>query len=154
MQTKTEDGITYEVPDKADEQRVLANAIEDLASRLSGAESIKDSCPVLSELFHEARTTKRSSRDGRFVALLDYDGEWTCRRVTFVQQGTHLRNHGADLVVTQSPYPFMGVAEFAQSKRNAIKEKAQVTRQKAHRIEQKAKEEAYREENWTEEDYR
>ena len=92
-------------------------AIGELKDRLQNADSIAEDVPVLSELFHEARTAgRRQTRGhgGRFVALLDYDGEWTCRHVNYLQGGTHYRGTGADLKLSCRPYPFMEIDMFKE----------------------------------------
>jgi len=91
-------------------------AIDDLKHRLQESDSIADDCPVLSELFHEARTASIGhcrGHGGSFVALLDYDDdEWSCRSVRYLEGGTHYRDTGADLKLSCSPYPFMDTDMF------------------------------------------
>jgi hypothetical protein len=120
----------------AAEYREEADALESLADDLMGAESIAEDVPVLSELFHEARTSRRSGYDGKYVALLDRDGdEWTCRSVAFLESGTHYRDTGADLKVSCSPSAFMSVDRFAESKARSIRRSAESARQNAVSLE-------------------
>ena len=112
----------------------LADALESLASDLRDADSIADDVPVLSELFHEVRTTRRKSRDGRFVALLDYDfdaDEWSCRSVAFLESGTHYRDTGADASVSFSPFAFLPVDQFAEHVASDLERDARAARQNA-----------------------
>jgi len=120
------------------EKREQADQLTELADRLRQAESIAADVPVLSTLFHEARTSRRKSREGRFFALYDYDAEdgWTERQVTFLQQGTHLREHGADLALSQSPQRFMDTKTFKQRQKEAIDRKVQALRQDIGQIEE------------------
>jgi len=129
-----------ELSEKGKKMMAVADAYEELADSLSNAESIADDVPVLSELFHEARTTHKKPRDGRFVALLDYDvdgDEWTCRNVSWLQQGTHYRDTGADAVLGFSPYPFCSTDRFAEEFVNRLRMMARDQRHKAslHRTE-------------------
>lgn len=90
-------------------------AIQELRNRLQNADSIAEDAPVLSELFHEARTAStRQVREygGSFVALLDYDGEWTCRSVRYLEGGKHYRDTGADLKLSCQAYPLMDTDMF------------------------------------------
>jgi len=153
----TDDGIEYEVPERAVENRQLADAVERLADSLDGATSIAEECPVLSELFHTARTSGYKARDGRHVALLDYDreaDEWECRRVTFVRSGAHLRDTGADVKVSHNPFPFLPVSQFARQQRESLRRDARAMRQSAANAEEGARNAAVREATWSEEDYR
>jgi hypothetical protein len=138
--------VDYQTPDRVAEERQLADALDDLAARLDGAESIAEECPVLSELFHEARTSGRNPRDGRFVALFDYDEDdgWTCRSVSFLQSGTHYRDHGADLSLSNKPFAWMPVKTFREAQASEIRRQAQARRQTASGIEAQAEEEARR----------
>jgi len=93
-------------------------AISELKERLQSSDSIAADVSVLSELFHKARTaSRRQSRGhgGRFVALLDYDGEWTCRHVEYLEGGTHFRDTGADLKLSCPPLPFMDTDTFKEN---------------------------------------
>lgn len=119
----------------ADDLRERADALDSLADRLDEAESIAADVPVLSELFHEVRTSGRNPRDGRFVALLDLDGDgWTCRSVAFLQRGTHYRDTGADATLTHSPYPFVTVDQFADLIGHKLRADADIARQRAAEI--------------------
>lgn len=109
----------------------LANELDELANDCLAADSIADDVPVLSELFHTVRTGGRDARDGRYVALFDYDGEWSCRSVSFLQSGTHYRNTGADLELSFKPYPFCSVKMFRESIGNELHRKAMAARQSA-----------------------
>jgi len=83
----------------ADDYHALADAKESLADRLRNADSIAEDVPALADLFHEVRTSSRKARNGRYVALLDYDADeetWTCRSVAHLEQGTHYMDTGAD----------------------------------------------------------
>lgn len=158
-QTATDGGeetVDYDVPEKAVRLRETADAVDRLADRLAGADSIADDCPVLSDLYHEARTSGRDPYEGRFVELLDYDreaDEWTSRGPNWLQSGTHYRDTGADLTLSNKPHPFLDVSTFAQAKRARLNRVAQTMRQNADEAERAAKEKAYREQNWSEEDY-
>lgn len=111
-----------------------ADALERLAARLRDADSIADDVPVLSELYHKVRTSGRSSRDGRFVALLDYEHdtrEWSCRSVAFLEGGTHYRDPAGDVVVAFSPFPFLPVGQFAEHVASDLERDARAARQNA-----------------------
>jgi len=129
-----EEITTAELTEKGQQMMTVADAYEDLADSLRNAESIADDVPVLSELFHKARTTHKNPRDGRFVALLDYDAdadEWTCRNVSWLQQGTHYHDTGADAVLGFSPYPFCSVDRFAEEFADTLRMDAKEQRQNA-----------------------
>jgi hypothetical protein len=127
MQTKT-----------ADDYHELADGMEALATQLTDTNSISDAAPVLTELFHEARTSNRRARDGRYVALFDYDGgEWSCRSVAFLETGTHYRDTNADMTLSFKPWPFLSVDEFTEHIRAEILRQAQATRQTATGIEER-----------------
>lgn len=128
---------------EAEEYKATADAIEQLADSLAGADSIAEDCPVLSELFHAVRTSSRKSRSGRYVALLDLDleaGEWSCRSVAFLESGSHYRDTGADLSIGFKPYPFISVDEFAEHVSESIRRDARAERQTAGDLERSAKE--------------
>jgi len=126
---------------EADEYRSKADALESLADELKGADSIAEDAPVLSELFHEVRTGGRSSHDGKYVALLDRDGDgWECRSVAFLESGTHYRDTGADLKVSCSPTAFMPVDHFAEAKARSIRRSAEAARQNAASLERRERE--------------
>ena len=132
----------------ADDYDKLADAMDSLANSLKDADSIKDDVPVLSELFHKARTSKRDARDGRYVALLDYELEtgWSCRSVAFMQSGSHYRDTGADMALSFKPYPFLSVSEFAKHIRASIQRDARSARQSAGAARQREKDRQRREE--------
>jgi len=112
----------------------LVRAMRQLADDAYTADSIADDAPALSELFHEVRTSRRRSRDGRHVALLDYDhdaGSWSCRSVAFLETGTHYRNTGADLVLSHKPRPLMSVDKFCEYLSADIERSARATEQNA-----------------------
>lgn len=123
--------------DTAADYHELADAMEALANQLRDADSIANDCPVLSELFHTVRTSPYKSRRGSHVALLDYDPDegWSCRSVSFLEQGTHYRDTGADLSVSFQPYPFISVDEFGMHISDTIKRDARATRQTAGNLE-------------------
>ena len=126
--------------DAAEEYREEADALDALAEKLSDADSIAEDCPALSELFHAVRTSNRRARDGRHVALLEYDGdEWTCRTVSFLESGTHYRDTGADLSLSYKPYPLLSVEEFAEQVAASIRRDARAARQSASEVEQSAR---------------
>jgi hypothetical protein len=138
MSTNT-DTTTEETESKYTEtgQRKLAqaDAMDELAGRVRQADSIADEVPELAELFHNARTSSRKSRQGRFIALLDYDfdaEEWSCRNVSFLQQGTHYRDTGAEASVSQKPFPFLSVEEFGRQVAASLERNAKATRQNAY----------------------
>jgi hypothetical protein len=111
-----------------------ADALEKLRLRVDDADSIADDVPVLSSLFHKARTSGRSGRDGRYVAVYDYDAdteEWHCRFVSWLENGMHYRDLDADLVLYQRPAIMMGVDEFRKHKRAEIKRRERSARQNA-----------------------
>jgi hypothetical protein len=121
----------------AAEYREQADALESLADDLKGADSIAEDVPVLSELFHEVRTGGRSSRDGRYVALLDRDGDkWECQSVAFLESGTHYRDTGADAKLSFAPYPFLSVDTFADAIASDLRRSAKSARQNAANVEQ------------------
>lgn len=125
----------------ADDYETLADAIDELANRLRGADSVAQDCPVLSELFHEVRTSRRHSREGKYVALLDYsegDG-WDCRSVSFLASGTYYRDSGAELSVSFKPMTFLSVDEFAQHTAASLKRDARANRQTAGNIRESKK---------------
>ena len=133
------DTTTEETESKYTEagQRKLAkaDAIESLASRVRQADSVAEEVPELAELFHSARTSSRNSRQGRYVALLDYDfeaDEWSCRNVSWLQQGTHYRDTGAEAAVSYSPRPFLSVEEFGRQIAASLNQDADATRQNAY----------------------
>jgi len=123
-----------DLTEKGQQMMAVADGYEDLAKSLRDAESIAKDVPVLSELFHKARTTHKNPRDGRFVALLDYDvdnGEWSCRNVSWLQSGTHYRDTGADAVLSFSPYPFCPVDRFTEEFADTLGMNAKEQRQNA-----------------------
>lgn len=122
----------------ADDYRTLADALEDLAAQLRDADSIADDVPVLSEMYHTIRTSSRNARDGRYVALLDYDpdgGGWSCRSVTWLETGAHYRDPSGDALVSFKPWPFCEVDRFAEAVANGLKRDAKAARQSAGNIE-------------------
>lgn len=124
-----------ELTQKGKEKMNIAEAQENLANRLRNAESIAEDVPELSTLFHKVRTSKRRARDGRFVALMDYDiekGEWSCRNVSFLQQGTHYRDTGADAILPYKPFPLLSVDEFSKMMAANLERKAQAKRENAY----------------------
>lgn len=122
----------------AEEYRATADAIESLAGSLRDADSIAEDVPVLSELYHKVRTSKRRSRDGRYVALLSHeDGEWECSSVAFLETGTHYRDPNADVVVSFKPYAFLGVSEFAEHVAGDLERDARSARQNASVVEER-----------------
>lgn len=123
------------------EYRDEAEALRKLAEDLSSADSIAEDVPVLSELFHEARTSRRKARDGRYVALLDRNGmEWTCRSVSFLERGTHYMDTGADLSISHKPQPFLSADDFAEDKRWGLEMKIEAAEQNAADLERTKKE--------------
>lgn len=110
----------------------IADALDELAERLRGADSISSDVPELSKLYHEVRTSGRNSRDGRFVALLDHDEDgWTCRSIAFLETGTHYRDPNADALVSFSPFPFLSVDEFGEHVASDLERDARAARQNA-----------------------
>jgi hypothetical protein len=131
QETQTETEYT----EKGREMLQTADALEELATELRNADSIADDVPVLSELFHIARTSSRRPREGKYVALLDYDTEtdqWSCRSVSFLQNGTHYRDTGADKKARAKPRPFYSVDEFGQNQAATFENQARRLRQNAH----------------------
>lgn len=131
-QSQTDD---VELTETGAQMMATADALDDLATELRDAESIAEDVPVLSDLFHKARTSKNRSRDGKYVALLDFDhesGDWSCRTVSWLQQGAHYRDTGADTLVSFSPYPFLEVDEFADHVAASLERDAQAARQNAY----------------------
>lgn len=130
----------------AAEYREQADALESLADDLKGADSIAEDVPVLSELFHEVRTGGRSPHDGRYVELLDREGdEWECRSVAFLESGTHYRDTGADAKLAFTSYPFLSVDLFAEKIADDLRRSAKSARQNAASIERREQEMARRE---------
>jgi len=111
----------------------VADALEQLAEQAHDAESVADDVSVLSELFHEARTSNRKSRDGRYVALLNWDADngWSCKSVAFLQRGTHYKNTNADASLSYNPHPFLSVDEFTQQIARTLENDARRARQNA-----------------------
>lgn len=129
--------MTDDMPDAARQKHNEADRIDELADRLLSADSIAEDVPVLSELFHEARTSRRRARDGRYVALLDFDAdadEWTCRSVSFLENGTHYRDTGADASVSFKPSPFLSVSEFGEQVGRSLQRDARAARQTASQL--------------------
>lgn len=129
------------------EKREIADALDSLAADLRGADSIADDAPALSELFHEVRTSRRKTRDGRYVALLDYDrdaGVWSCRSVAFLETGTHYRDTGADAVVSHNPFPLREAERFGEVVANALERDAHAARQSAESIAEQSEREQQR----------
>lgn len=117
----------------------LADAMDSLAADARGADSIASDAPALSELFHKVRTSSRRSRDGRYVALLNYDAEadaWDCSSVAFLETGTHYRNPNADTSISFGPHPFIGVDQFGEVVASDLERNADAARQNAwnHRV--------------------
>ena len=124
--------------DTAEDYRTLADGLEDLADRLYQADSIADDAPPLSELYHEIRTSGRRARDGRYVALLDYDpdgGGWSCRSVAWLETGAHYRDPPGDALVSFNPFPFCEVERFGEHVAARLKRDARAARQSAGNIE-------------------
>jgi hypothetical protein len=125
--------------EKVEQYRAEADAMEQLANDVISADSIAEEVPVLSELFHSVRTSPRSSRDGRYVALLDWDESegWTCRSVQFLDGGAHLRpENGATVTVAVSPRPFLSVDVFADVVSSRLRQQEEGARQNAASIEE------------------
>jgi hypothetical protein len=117
----------------------IADELDNLREKLKDVDSIVDEAPVFSTFFHAIRTSKRDGRDGRYVALFDYDDKdntFTCRSVSFLQNGTHYRDTGCDLKLSYSPYPFLSVDEFAQHMRGNLERQARKIRQNAQNYRQ------------------
>lgn len=128
------DESSIETLDSVKEDRERAAALEELAERLSSAESIADDVPLLSGLFHQARTSggRRVREGGSWVLLVDYDGyEFSPRSLHWLEQGTHLRDTGADAKIKASPHPFQSVDEFKGVTKQQIERKARAIRQNA-----------------------
>lgn len=117
-----------------------ANNLSDLRDKLRDAESIAEDVPALADLFNKVRTSGRNGRNGRYVALLDYDEQdgWDCRNVAFLQRGTHYREHGAYLAVSYKPYPFISVEKFREDMAEKISQRVQAARQNAGQFEYNA----------------
>ena len=123
-----------ELTEAGEEKIALADAMDALAADVRAAESIAADAPAVCELFHEVRTSSRRSRDGRYVALLDYDAEadaWDCSSVSFLESGTHYRDPNADAVVSFKPFPFIGVDQFGDHVASDLERKAVGARQNA-----------------------
>jgi hypothetical protein len=134
---------------EVEQKKQKADSLENLAERLRDAESIAEDVPVLSELFHEVRTSNRRARDGRHVALFDYDSEsdsWECRSVKFLESGTHYRDTGADLSLSHKPFAFLSVKHFSQYMANSIDRSVRDIRQNASQLEQHIETQKRREE--------
>lgn len=123
-----------ELTEEGKEKIALADAIDALAADARDADSIATDAAALCELFHKARTSSRRSRDGRYVALLDYDADadaWDCSSVSFLESGTHYRDPNADAVVSFKPFPFIGVDQFGDHVASGLERKAKSARQNA-----------------------
>ena len=131
MMTQTQDA---ELTETGQEKLAVADAMDALAADVRAAGSIAADAPALCELFHEVRTSSRSERDGRYVALLDYDGDadaWACSSVAFLESGVHYRDPDADAVVSFKPFPFIGVDQFGEHVAADLERKAVGARQNA-----------------------
>jgi len=127
--------------DAVDEKRELADNLDALADAVVDADSIADDAPVLSELFHAARTSRRDGHEGRYVALLTHhDDGWTCDSVAFLGSGTHYRDPNADAVLSFKPFPFLSVDEFGEHMAADLRRDARAARQNASQIEASRKE--------------
>ena len=116
----------------------VADALEQLAEQAYDADSVANDVPVLSDLFHEIRTSNRKGRDGRYVALLNWDADngWSCKSVEFLRRGSHYQNAKADASLSFKPYPFLSVNEFTQQIAQTLENNARLERQNAeyHKI--------------------
>ena len=131
--THTTDLSDVDLTETGEEYARLAEKIDALADAVRTADSIANDAPALCDLFNEVRTSNRSSRDGRYVALFDVDGdEWSCRSVEFLESGTHYRDTGADLSLSFKPFPFLGTDEFAEHIASDLRRQAQSARQSAY----------------------
>lgn len=134
-QTKA-DGGEFETLDSVQRDRRVADALDELAGRLGSADSIAEDVPLLSELYHEARTTggRRLREGGKWTLLVDFDdetGDLGARSLHFLEQGAHLRDTGADAKVSASPQPFQSVDEFIGVTKHQIERTARSMRQNA-----------------------
>lgn len=126
----THDERAEELEQKAEAVEEEAQAIEALRNRVRAAGSIAQDVPVLSELFHEARTSSHKRGDGSYVALLDREESgWTCRTVRYLESGASFRDTGADLKVRVSPMRFMATPEFSRRVCETLDRQARAARQ-------------------------
>jgi hypothetical protein len=133
-----------EIPEAAVEYRAREAALNALADRAYSADSIAEDAPVLSELFHEVRTSSRSERQGRYVALFDHGADgWECRSVAFLESGTHYGDTGADLTLSMKPRPFICVDEFGEQMAASIRHSAEGAARNAENIERRARGEGF-----------
>jgi len=131
----TTDATDNKYTEEGQRKLAKADALDNLAGRVRTADSIADDVPELAELFHTVRTSSRKSREGRYVALLDYDheaDEWSCRNVSWLQQGTHYRDTGAEASLSYKPFPFLSLDEFSRQIAASLERDADATRQNAY----------------------
>lgn len=126
--------------DAAAEYRQTADAIAELRDDLKAADSIADDVPVLADLYHAARTSSADSREGRYVAVIEFSDDGDREMVygpKFVESGANLKDP-TGVVVSAQPWPLMPVERFVEQVDHNLRQAEDGARKNAVRAKERA----------------